>query len=233
MKQMFLRLERATTALSMYFAYCHAGDGVRARAVPDSPRFVLEKPARVDRSTDPLLADLDGVHGHPDGVSPGAMVSVDVLYRWASDRHKRVLDAVVMLASLLLIAVIIIVGWDYSQRGACNDHWPRRLFNVLGLHLRCRWAGCLPCWALSAISSTRSGSNSKPHNGTRTLVYRHAHHDGAVLCTHHLGRRIHRARCRVRHLHRNVNMLVSVKEMFSSINKFPLAAIPPSSSPVT
>jgi putative alpha-1,2-mannosidase len=31
----------------------------------------------------------------------------------------------------------------------------------------------------------------------------------------------------------NVNMLVAVKEMFSSINKFPLAAIPFSSWPAT
>ena len=31
----------------------------------------------------------------------------------------------------------------------------------------------------------------------------------------------------------HVNMLIAVKEMFSSINKFPLAAIPSSSSPAT
>ena len=30
---------------------------------------------------------------------------------------ERVLDVVVMIASLTLIAIIIIVGWDYAQRG--------------------------------------------------------------------------------------------------------------------
>ena len=47
----------------------------------------------------------------------GAMVSVDVLYRWAKPGMKRVLDVVVMIASLTLIMIIIIVGWDYAQRG--------------------------------------------------------------------------------------------------------------------
>ena len=47
----------------------------------------------------------------------GAMVSVDVLQRWAGPRLKRALDVVVMIASLSLVAVIIIVGWDYSLRG--------------------------------------------------------------------------------------------------------------------
>ena len=77
---MFLRLERATTALSMYFACAMLAMAAGLGVFQILTRFVLEKPARVDRSTDPLLADLDGVHGHPDGVSPGAMVSVDVLF---------------------------------------------------------------------------------------------------------------------------------------------------------
>jgi TRAP-type C4-dicarboxylate transport system permease small subunit len=47
----------------------------------------------------------------------GAMVSVDVLHRLSSPAFKRVLDAIVMIASLLLVAVIVIVGWDYAQRG--------------------------------------------------------------------------------------------------------------------
>ena len=46
----------------------------------------------------------------------GAIVSVDVLYRWAKPGMKRILDVVVMIASLTLI-MIIIVGWDYAQRG--------------------------------------------------------------------------------------------------------------------
>ena len=55
--------------------------------------------------------------GIPMAFRQGAMVSVDVLHRWAGPRMKRVLDTVVMIASLTLVAVIIIVGWDYSLRG--------------------------------------------------------------------------------------------------------------------
>jgi TRAP-type C4-dicarboxylate transport system permease small subunit len=45
------------------------------------------------------------------------MVSVDVLYRWAGPRGKRVFDVVTTIASLTLVAVIIWWGWDYANRG--------------------------------------------------------------------------------------------------------------------
>ena len=55
--------------------------------------------------------------GIPMAFRQGAMVSVDVLYRWSPPRIRRVLDWVVCLAALVLIAVIIWRGWDYSLRG--------------------------------------------------------------------------------------------------------------------
>jgi TRAP-type C4-dicarboxylate transport system permease small subunit len=45
------------------------------------------------------------------------MVSVDVLYRWAGPRGKRVFDVATTIASLTLVAVIIWWGWDYANRG--------------------------------------------------------------------------------------------------------------------
>ncbi|MDP3825121.1 MAG: TRAP transporter small permease, partial [Polaromonas sp.] len=51
----------------------------------------------------------------------GAMVSVDVLYRWSPQRVRRVLDYVVALAALAMIGVIIGFGWDYSQRGGVQS----------------------------------------------------------------------------------------------------------------
>ena len=62
------------------------------------------------------------VHG---GARIGAMVSVDVLYRLTHGRARRVLDALVAAAALLLVAVIVWVGWDYAQRG--------RVQSVIGL----------------------------------------------------------------------------------------------------
>jgi TRAP-type C4-dicarboxylate transport system permease small subunit len=49
------------------------------------------------------------------------MVSVDVLYRWSGARLRRVLDGVVALAALLLISIVIVVGWQYAQRGSVQS----------------------------------------------------------------------------------------------------------------
>ncbi|WP_042423164.1 TRAP transporter small permease [Comamonas granuli] len=53
----------------------------------------------------------------PVAFRQGAMVSVDVLYRWSPPALRRVLDAVVCLASLTLMGVLIWWGWDYARRG--------------------------------------------------------------------------------------------------------------------
>lgn len=56
--------------------------------------------------------------GIPVAFRIGAMVSVDVLYRWSGRRLRRALDVTVAAASLALIAVIVVVGWDYAKRGS-------------------------------------------------------------------------------------------------------------------
>ena len=43
---------------------------------------------------------------------------------------ERVLDVVVMIASLTLIAIIIIVGWDYAQRGRVQKIIERYAQNI-------------------------------------------------------------------------------------------------------
>lgn len=101
----------------MYFACAMLAMAAGLGVFQILTRFVLEKPAEWTEVLIRFSLIWMVFMGIPMAFRQGAMVSVDVLYRWASDRHKRVLDAVVMLASLLLIAVIIIVGWDYSQRG--------------------------------------------------------------------------------------------------------------------
>jgi TRAP-type C4-dicarboxylate transport system permease small subunit len=55
--------------------------------------------------------------GIPVAFRQGAMVSVDVLYRWSPPKMRRALDWLVCLASLSLIAVILWWGWDYAVRG--------------------------------------------------------------------------------------------------------------------
>jgi TRAP-type C4-dicarboxylate transport system permease small subunit len=55
--------------------------------------------------------------GVPLAFRQGAMVSVDVIYRWSPARLKRVLDWVVFFAAQALVLVIIWWGWDYANRG--------------------------------------------------------------------------------------------------------------------
>ena len=81
-------------------------------------RFVFEKPAEWTEVLIRFTLIWMVFMGIPMAFRQGAMVSVDVLYRWAKPRMQRVLDVVVMVASLTLIAIIIVVGWDYAQRGS-------------------------------------------------------------------------------------------------------------------
>ncbi len=80
-------------------------------------RFVLEQPAEWSEILIRLSLIWMVFMGIPAAFRQGAMVSVDVLYRWSPPRIRRVLDWVVCLAALLLIGIIIWWGWDYALRG--------------------------------------------------------------------------------------------------------------------
>jgi len=84
-------------------------------------RFVLETPAEWSEILIRLSLIWMVFLGVPAAFRQGAMVSVDVLYRWSPPKVKRVLDWVVCLAALALIAVIIWWGWDYAQRGSVQS----------------------------------------------------------------------------------------------------------------
>ena len=88
-------------------------------------RFILERPAEWTEVLIRFSLIWMVFLGIPTAFRLGAMVSVDVLYRWSGKRLRRVLDAVVAVAALLLVAVIIIVGWQYAVRG--------RVQSVIGL----------------------------------------------------------------------------------------------------
>jgi TRAP-type C4-dicarboxylate transport system permease small subunit len=80
-------------------------------------RFVLEQPAEWSEILIRLSLIWMVFLGIPAAFRQGAMVSVDVLYRWSPPKARRVLDAVVSLAALALVCVILWWGWDYSVRG--------------------------------------------------------------------------------------------------------------------
>lgn len=81
-------------------------------------RFVIESPAEWTEVLIRFSLIWMVFLGIPVAFRQGAMVSVDVLHRWSGRRLRRVLEWAVALASLVLCAVMIIVGWDYAQRGS-------------------------------------------------------------------------------------------------------------------
>ena len=84
-------------------------------------RFVLEQPAEWTEVLIRFSLIWMVFLAIPAAFRQGAMVSVDVLYRWSPPRFKRVLDWVVALAALVLIGIIIWYGWDYARRGGVQS----------------------------------------------------------------------------------------------------------------
>ncbi|RZL45192.1 MAG: TRAP transporter small permease [Variovorax sp.] len=80
-------------------------------------RFVLEQPAEWSEILIRVSLIWMVFLGIPMAFRQGAMVSVDVLYRWSPPRIKRMLDAVVSVAALALMLVVLWYGFDYAMRG--------------------------------------------------------------------------------------------------------------------
>lgn len=80
-------------------------------------RFVLETPAEWSEILIRISLIWMVFLGIAAAFRQGAMVNVDVLYRWSPPRVRRLLDWVVCIAALLLIAIIVWWGWDYAVRG--------------------------------------------------------------------------------------------------------------------
>jgi TRAP-type C4-dicarboxylate transport system permease small subunit len=117
MKQAFLKFERWTSGFSMAVACLMLAIASALGMFQIITRFVLEQPAEWSEILIRLTLIWMVFMGIPTAFRQGAMVSVDVLYRWSPPQFRRVLDWLVCLAALALIAVIIWWGWDYALRG--------------------------------------------------------------------------------------------------------------------
>jgi TRAP-type C4-dicarboxylate transport system permease small subunit len=117
MKQRFLSFERITTGLALVVACAMLALAASLGLFQIIMRFVIEAPAEWTEVLIRFSLIWMVFMGIPMAFRQGAMVSVDVLYRWSPPRVKRVLDFVVSGAALALIAVIIWWGWDYANRG--------------------------------------------------------------------------------------------------------------------
>lgn len=117
MKETFLRIERATSGIAMAGACAMMVVASALAMFQIVTRFVLEQPAEWTEILIRLALIWMVFLGIPVAFRQGAMVSVDVLYRWSPPRLRRALDWMVALASLALVAVILWWGWDYAVRG--------------------------------------------------------------------------------------------------------------------
>lgn len=117
MKESFLRFERLLTGLAMALACAMLALAAALGVFQIVTRFILERPAEWTEVTIRFALIWMVFLGIPMAFRQGAMVSVDVLYRWSGQGVKRLLDWAVCIAALVLVAVIAWWGWDYANRG--------------------------------------------------------------------------------------------------------------------
>lgn len=117
MKARFLRFEHWCTEASLAAACAMLAVSASLGLFQIITRFVLERPAEWTEVLIRFSLIWMVFLGIPAAFRAGAMVSVDVLYRWSGPRLRRVLDYAVALAALALIGVIFWWGWDYANRG--------------------------------------------------------------------------------------------------------------------
>ncbi len=117
MKQVFMRFERLTTGFAMRAACSRMSIAASLGMFQIITRCILEQPAEWTEVLIRFSLIWMVFMGIPMAFRQGAMVSVDVMYRWSPPKLKRVLDWVVFFAAQALILIIIWWGWDYAQRG--------------------------------------------------------------------------------------------------------------------
>jgi TRAP-type C4-dicarboxylate transport system permease small subunit len=116
-RELFLKFERGSTGLATALACAMLAAAAGLGMWQIVTRFIIERPAEWTEVLIRFSLIWMVFLGIPQAFRVGAMVSVDVLYRWSGQGLRRVLDTAVALAALVLIAVLIMVGWQYAQRG--------------------------------------------------------------------------------------------------------------------
>ena len=116
MRDVFLALERKTTAFAMFVACAMLVIAACLGMFQIIARFVLQQPAEWSEILIRISLIWMVFLGIPAAFRNGAMVSVDVLYRWSPPPGKRVLDWVTAIAALTLIGFMIRYGFDYAWR---------------------------------------------------------------------------------------------------------------------
>ncbi|MEJ5127043.1 TRAP transporter small permease [Comamonas sp. MYb21] len=117
MKNAFLAFERWTSGIAMAGACLMLAIASTLGMFQIITRFVLEEPAEWTEVLIRFSLIWMVFLAIPMAFRQGAMVSVDVLKRWAPPVMRRLLSGLVCIATLALLAVLIWWGWDYARRG--------------------------------------------------------------------------------------------------------------------
>ena len=121
MKDKFLLFERWTSGFAMIAACAMMALAAGLGMFQIITRFVLETPAEWTEVMIRFSLIWMVFLGIPMAFRQGAMVSVDVLYRWSPPRFRRLLDWGVCLAAFGLMTIIIWWGWEYANRGSVQS----------------------------------------------------------------------------------------------------------------
>lgn len=117
MKSAFLRFSRGLSTFSLGFACLMLALSACLGMFQVVTRFVFEQPAEWTEVLIRFFLIWMVFMGLPEAFRLGSMVSIDLMHRIAPPVLQRLLDVVIMLATLALLGVIIWYGWDYAQRG--------------------------------------------------------------------------------------------------------------------
>jgi len=115
-RSLFLAIERRTTAFALWCAGAMLVVAVASGFYQIISRFIIEQPAEWSEVLVRISLIWMVFLGVPAAFRRGAMVSVDLLYRLSNPMLRRLLDALILITSLILMLVILWWGYDYAWR---------------------------------------------------------------------------------------------------------------------
>jgi TRAP-type C4-dicarboxylate transport system permease small subunit len=116
MRDLFLALERRSTALSLTLACAMLVAAACLGMYQILSRFVFQQPAEWSEVLIRFTLIWMVFLGAPVAFRQGAMVCVDLAHRMAGPVGKRVLDTVAAVCALIIIAVMLWYGIEYAWR---------------------------------------------------------------------------------------------------------------------
>jgi TRAP-type C4-dicarboxylate transport system permease small subunit len=145
MKSAFLKFEHGLNLASLTVAGLMLLAAVVMGMTQVVMRFVLEQPSEWSEVLVRFSLIWMVFMGIPAAFRLGSMVSVDLMHRKSGPRFQRVLDFLIMAASLVLLAFIAWYGWDYALRGRVQTIIGMESFSMFWAYL------ALPVGAVCAM----------------------------------------------------------------------------------